>query len=66
MNNKDLMNLGDESRRLINNYLILKGMSKNALAVKSGVHPTQLYLYLNNQRGLTNASLEKIGKILCE
>lgn len=65
MTKKDLMNLGDESRRLINAYLEKKEISINALAIKAEVHPTQLYLYLNSQRGLTDSSLMKIGKVLC-
>jgi plasmid maintenance system antidote protein VapI len=66
MTKKDLMNLGTESRMLINKYLEKNNVSINALAVKAGVHPTQLYLYLNNQRGLTDSSLEKIGRVLCD
>lgn len=66
MTKKDLKNLSTECRKLINSYLDKKEMSINALAVKAKVHPTQLYLYLKEERGLTDSSLEKIGKVLCE
>jgi plasmid maintenance system antidote protein VapI len=64
MNSKDLANIKEESRKIINDYLKKSGLSINALAVKSKVHPTQLYLYLDNKRGLTDTSLSKLGKYI--
>lgn len=64
MTNEDLMNLGSESRKLIKKYLKEEDISINALSVRAKIHPTQLYLYLNGERGLTDGSLEKLGKVM--
>ena len=64
MNSKDLSNIKTESRKIIRNYLKESGLTINGLAVKSKVHPTQLYLFMNNKRGLTDTSLAKLGKYI--
>ena len=64
MNSKDLANIKKESRRIINDYLKSSGLTINRLAVLSKVHPTQLYLFLDNKRGLTDSSLAKLGKYI--
>jgi len=64
MTTKDLANIKKESRNIINKYLKDSGLSINALAIKSKVHPTQLYLFLDNKRGLTDTSLAKLGKTI--
>jgi plasmid maintenance system antidote protein VapI len=58
---KDLANLSEQSRELITNYLNNSGKTVNALANEAGVHPTQLWLFIRGDRGLTDASLQKIG-----
>jgi plasmid maintenance system antidote protein VapI len=58
---KDLANLSEQSRELITNYLNNSGKTVNALATEAGVHPTQLWLFIRGDRGLTDASLQKIG-----
>lgn len=52
------------ARILIENHLKEKGKSVNKLAKESGVHPTQLYLFLKGERGLTDSSLAKIGEAM--
>lgn len=58
---KDLSNLSEEARRLITNHLSSSDKTVNALAIEAGVHPTQLWLFLRSERGLTDASLQKLG-----
>jgi hypothetical protein len=57
----DLSNISSESRKIINKYLEKSGKTVNAFAKEAGVHPTQLWLFLREQRGLTDTSLQKIG-----
>ena len=64
MNSKDLANIKTESRRIIKEYLKSSGITINRLAVKSEVHPTQLYLFIDGKRGLTDTSLAKLGKYI--
>lgn len=52
------------ARILIEDHLKESGKSVNKLARQSGVHPTQLYLFLKGERGLTDSSLAKIGKAI--
>ena len=63
MKAKQLANLNEECRILIQSYLD-KGNSINKLSEKSGVHSNQLWFFLRGERGLTIATLEKIGKAL--
>lgn len=65
MTEQDLSCLNSESRKLINKYL-KKGNTVNKLAKKAGIHSSQLWLYIRGKRGLTDSSLEKIGKAISE
>lgn len=65
MKAKDLENITQESKRIIKEYLNA-GNSINSLAVKAGIHPSQLWLFMRNERGLTDTSLQKIGKAISE
>ena len=58
---KDLANISAESRKIINDYLSKSGQTVNAFAKEAGIHPTQLWLFIREERGLTDASLQKIG-----
>ena len=64
MTNKDLSNLSQNCRDLIEKHLDKTGKTINALSVEAGVHPTQLWLFMKGERGLTDSSLEKIGKAI--
>jgi transposase-like protein len=61
----DLENLTERAQKIIQEYLNT-GKTINALAVKAGVHPTQLWLFMRNERGLTDKSLQKIGRAIKE
>ena len=41
-------------------------MSVHAFAKKCGVHPNQLYLFLNADRGLNLTTMQKIADIISE
>lgn len=64
MNKRDLSELTERSIELIQSYLDKEDKTINALAVEAGVHPTQLWLFMRGERGLTTSSLEKIGKAI--
>ena len=64
MNKRDLSELTERSQELIQSYLDKEDKTINALAVEAGVHPTQLWLFMRGERGLTTSSLEKIGKAI--
>jgi plasmid maintenance system antidote protein VapI len=61
---KDLANLSNEARDLISKHLKDNDISVNALAIDAGVHPTQLWLFLRGDRGLTDSSLQKLGQAI--
>jgi antitoxin component HigA of HigAB toxin-antitoxin module len=66
MTAKELSNLTDESIKLIQKYMKEQNVTNHHLAKEAGVQATQLWLFLNKQRGLTNTSLEKIGKVIAQ
>jgi predicted transcriptional regulator len=59
-----LLNLSNDLREMINNYMVEKNMSIHAFAVETGVHPNQMYLFLSGQRGLNLTTVEKIAEII--
>lgn len=61
----DLANLSSLARKIIQAHLD-QGKTVNSLAVASGIHPSQLWLFMRGERGLTDASLEKIGRAIKE
>jgi plasmid maintenance system antidote protein VapI len=61
---QDLSNISNEARRLINEHLEKTNTTVNALATDAGVHPTQLWLFIRSERGLTDSSLQKIGQAI--
>lgn len=63
MTERELSILGSEARRIIQDYLN-KGNSIHKLSKKAGVHSSQLWLFMREQRGLTTDTLEKIGKAI--
>lgn len=61
---KQLKHLSDDIRDIINQYCKEKGISTHGFAVLTGVHPNQLYLFLNKQRGLNLTTIERIAEII--
>tara|TARA_R100000951_G_C2653560_1_gene185309 strand:- start:19903 stop:20118 length:216 start_codon:yes stop_codon:yes gene_type:complete len=55
-----------DCKTIINDHIIEHEMSVHGFAKLCGVHPNQLYLFLNGDRGLNLTTMEKIGKILTD
>jgi hypothetical protein len=68
MTAKDLMNINDETRRLIFEYIDRKGITLAAFARGAGVHQAQMWIFLygDTNKGLHGRTIEKIGKYLIE
>jgi len=66
MTAKQLSNLTDESIKLIQKYMKEQNVTNHHLAKEAGVQATQLWLFLNKERGLTAHSLEKLGKVIAK
>ena len=55
-----------DCRSLINNYMAENSMSIHGVAKECGVHPNQLYLFLNDDRGLNLTTMQKIADVICK
>ena len=68
MTAKDLMNINNETRRLINEYIERKGITLSTFSRGAGVHQAQMWIYLHSDtnKGLHGHTIEKIGKFLME
>jgi hypothetical protein len=61
-----LKNLIKDCRMQIKDYMIENNMSVHALSKKCGVHPNQMYLFLNADRGLNLTTMQKIGNVISQ
>jgi plasmid maintenance system antidote protein VapI len=61
---QQLKHLSDDIREIIHEYCKTNGMSTNGFAVLTGVHPNQMYLFLNKHRGLNLTTIERIAEII--
>lgn len=61
---EQLQNLIPDCRLLINDYIIENDISVHAFAKKCSVHPNQLYLFLNADRGLNLTTMQKIAEVI--
>lgn len=61
-----LKNLVSNCRTLINNHITENDMSVHAFAKKCSVHPNQLYLFLNSDRGLNLTTMQRIADVISE
>jgi hypothetical protein len=61
---KQLKHLSNDIRDIIHVYCQKNEMSTHGFAVLTGVHPNQLYLFLNKQRGLNLTTIERIAEII--
>jgi predicted XRE-type DNA-binding protein len=70
MKAKDLMNINAEVIKMINDHIDKHNMNLSQFAKESGVHQSQLWLYMNTNKsaglskGLHTNTLEKIGTYL--
>ena len=53
-----------DCRHVINAYIKTHEMSVHGFAKKCGVHPNQLYLFLNADRGLNLTTMQKVGEVI--
>lgn len=60
----DLKNIENEARGLINKYLEVSKTSVYQLGKAAKVHPLQLRAFLNQEGGLTVASLARLGEVM--
>ncbi len=51
-------------RAICNDYINKKQLSVHAFAKMCGVHPNQMYMFLNNERGLNLTTVQKIGDLI--
>lgn len=65
MEAKDLKNLTADCQRLITEYLEREKMSVNKFSKLAKVHPTQLYLFLEDKRGLNLTTMQRIAEVIC-
>ena len=59
-----LTNLVRDTRQIINDHIKENNMSVHRFSKLTGVHPNQMYLFLNADRGLNLTTVQKIGEIL--
>lgn len=59
-------NLVHDCRELINNYMLENDLSVHACSIKCGVHPNQMYMFLNADRGLNLTTMQKIADVIAE
>lgn len=64
INIKQLKNLSDDIREIIDVYCKKNEMSTHGFAVLTGVQSNQLHLFLNKQRGLNLTTIERIAEII--
>jgi len=61
-----LEHLVRDCRSIIKDYMKKKDLSVHGFAVLTQVHPNQMYLFLNGDRGLNLTTMQKIGKIVAK
>jgi lambda repressor-like predicted transcriptional regulator len=67
MTAKELSSINTVIRKMITDHMTKNGMTIASFSRESGVHQSQLWMYLNtpgNKKGLHSSTIEKIGKYL--
>tara|TARA_R110000764_G_scaffold36200_1_gene80866 strand:+ start:304 stop:531 length:228 start_codon:yes stop_codon:yes gene_type:complete len=59
-----LKNLVKDTRQIIKDHIKENNMSVHGFSKMTGVHPNQMYLFLNSDRGLNLTTVQKIGDVL--
>jgi predicted transcriptional regulator len=63
MNAKQLSNLNDHVKRMINEFMKTKNITLTQFARESGIHQSHLWCFMNtDERSLNSKTLMKIGK----
>lgn len=66
MNKEDLVYLRRNVQKLVEEYIQKTGKTQSKIANEAGIHPAQLLLFMRDERGLTDSSLMKLGKVINE
>lgn len=61
---KQLKFLVDDVRAICNHYIKEHTLTTHAFAKMCDVHPNQMYMFLNNERGLNLTTVQKIGDLI--
>lgn len=64
INSKQLKYLVIDVRDICNQYMNRKKLTVHAFSKMCGVHPNQMYMFLNNERGLNLTTVQKIGDLI--
>ena len=56
--------LVSDVRAICNHYITENNLSVHAFAKQCAVHPNQMYMFLNNERGLNLTTVQKIGDLI--
>jgi plasmid maintenance system antidote protein VapI len=61
---EQLKYLVEDVRAICNHYITENNLSVHAFAKQCAVHPNQMYMFLNNERGLNLTTVQKIGDLI--
>jgi plasmid maintenance system antidote protein VapI len=61
---EQLKYLVSDVRAICNHYITENNLSVHAFAKQCAVHPNQMYMFLNNERGLNLPTVQKIGDLI--
>ena len=61
---QQLEHITDDLREIINDHINTHNMSVHGFAKMCGVHPNQMYLFLNSDRGLNLTTVQRIGEVI--
>ena len=61
---EQLKYLVSDVRAICNPYIPENNFSVHAFAKQCAVHPNQMYMFLNNERGLNLTTVQKIGDLI--
>ena len=61
---EQLANLNENCIQIIEEYIKENEMTVHGFSKLCGVHPNQMYLFLNRLRGLNMTTMQKIGEVL--
>jgi len=67
MTAKQLKNINNSVRKMINDHLTKTGTNLASFSKECGLHQSQMWMYLNDndqKKGLHTSTLEKIGRYL--
>lgn len=64
ISSKQLQNIDNDVREICKEYIEANNMSTHGFAKFCSVHPNQMYLFLNGDRGLNLTTVQKIGEVI--